>query len=196
MKGLNEEDSSVIIFRIFAYAYLSDAFNLGLEVRGCWPFEEDKELITNDAAGVLEGNLRTSEITLRLIYHDHTCWHESYLNTRSQLLTFLACIMQQLDGCRFLQASWISNEKSKITLVVLRKLNIAVTSHFLLTGELKIISILISLAVPFLSTDDLFFIFLFWNTADNLKGFIVNCECILRYARCQIQSVVSPVCIA
>jgi len=159
---------------------------------GYWLFKQDKQLIViGDAAGVLEGNLRAREITLRLMYHDHTCWHESYLNTRSQLPTFLACIMQQLDGRRFLQASWISNEKSKITLVVSRKLNIAVTSHFLLTGGLKIISILISLAVLI----DWLLIFLFWNTADDLKGFMANCECILRYARSQIQLIVSLVCI-
>lgn len=95
-------------------------------------FREGEKLIMSEAVGVLEGNSpRASKTTLlRLTYHSHIGDMVILIREVSYCLAFLACIMQQSDGCRFLQALRIFNEKGKVALTVLRKLNIAVTSHF------------------------------------------------------------------
>lgn len=101
-----------------------DAFSLGLEVRSCWSFGKDKELIMSYAAGVLEGNSpHASEITLlRLMYHGHSGGMEVILiRVVSYFPVFLVCIIQQSDGCHFLRASWIFHEKGKVALAVLAK---------------------------------------------------------------------------
>lgn len=85
--------------------------------------------------------------------------------------------MQQSDGCRFLQALRIFNEKGKDALAVLRKLNIAVTSHFSFKWKYR------DSDFSRFSIRLIYFPIFISKYRDVIKGFTANCKCVLQYVR-------------
>lgn len=151
----------MVIFRILASAYLRRiSLTLGSGIVG--DLSRRSWLRPTPRVFWEETNPRTRDNVIAFNVSSPYWRHGSYLNT-NQLSVFLACIMQQSDGlplsaelCKFLM------RKGKVTLAVLRKLNIVVTSHFPSGGKNTSESDFPRFSVRI---DWLVFRFLFWNTA-------------------------------